>query len=152
MLSINDISALFLVVACVPVVYFDIRYNRVPNWIPGSGIIGGVFLLVFFRRPEFVSYASAFLLGFGLFYVFFCFGWVGGADVKLMAMVGILMGLDFFISAFIAISVAGGIISTGYIIIRLLKGLKVTGIRIPYGTAISIGVYYTVFQTFGINP
>ncbi len=142
-------STVALIISGIPVVYFDLKKNTIPNSVTYTGIGIGLVILVLFRRPEFLNYALAFLLGFGLFYVFFLMGWVGGGDVKLMGMVGILMGLDFLIAVFIYTSIAGGAIALCYLAVNLARRKPVRHLKIPYGTAIVAGIYLEFIRKLG---
>lgn len=135
-----------LILIGIPVVYFDLKCQSIPNVIPYSGIVLGIIALVFFRRPEFLNYTLAFISGFGLFYVFYLFGWVGGADVKLIGMIGLLMGPGFLVESLFYISVFGGLLALGVMGWRFFKKQKVREAKIPYGTAIVAGTYIVLFQ------
>jgi prepilin peptidase CpaA len=143
------ICTLVLIMAGIPVVYFDLKSHTIPNVISYAGIAVGLVVLLVFRRSEFMSFTLAFLLGFGVFFVFYLLGWVGGGDVKLMGMIGLLMGFDFLVSALVWISVAGGVIAIVCLILHAIREKGFSGIRtatIPYGTAIVSGSYYVLFQ------
>ncbi len=143
----NILCALCLVAWGIPIVYFDIRENRIPNALTYSGILVGLAVLVLFRRDALADYGLAFLAGFGVFYVLFMFGWVGGGDAKLMGMIGLLMGLRFLASALVYIALAGGLLALGVMISLRAKGRPIRGARVPYGTAIMAGSYYAIFQS-----
>lgn len=140
------IATALLVVLCVPVVYFELRSNRIPNAITYTGILAGFVLALALRRDDLLNYLAAFLLGFGLFYVFHLFGWIGGGDVKLMGMIGLLMGMNFLLYALVYISVAGGLAAVGVAAWRLVRRQALRGVRIPYGTAIVAGTYFCLVE------
>ena len=146
MSEIDFASTLLLLVLGIPIVYYDLRHRIIPNILTYSGMLAGLVILIFFRHQEFVNYSLAFALGFGVFYVLYMFGWIGGGDVKLMGMIGILMGLPFLINALIYIALAGGLMGLGEIAIRAWRRQTLRSVRIPYGTAIIAGCYYTAFQ------
>jgi prepilin peptidase CpaA len=140
------IAPVFLILAGLPVVYFDLKEQVIPNVIPYTGIALGLLLLVLFRREHFLYYGVAFLLGFGIFYVFYLLGWIGGGDVKLMGMIGLLMGLRFLVQACVYIAVIGGVIGVAYLVVLLIQRRQIRAARIPYGTAIVGGTYVALFQ------
>ena len=143
----NFLCALCLLAWGIPIVYFDIRENRIPNALTYSGIFLGLAVLVLFRRHALPDYGLAFLAGFGVFYVLFMFGWVGGGDAKLMGMIGLLMGMQFLANAMVYIALAGGLLAIGVMIALRAKGQPIRGARVPYGTAIIAGSYYAIFQS-----
>ncbi len=130
----------------IPIVYCDLRHRVIPNILTYAGMLAGLAALVVFRRAEFVNYGLAFILGFGVFYILYMFGWIGGGDVKLMGMVGILMGLPFLVNALVYIALAGGLVGLVEIAVRIRRRQSLRGVRIPYGTAIIAGCYYAAYQ------
>lgn len=140
------LAVCILLLLGVPVVYFELRDRRIPNPITYFGIVAGLLMLLFWRRSEMMHYILAFVAGFGLFYIFFLLGWVGGGDVKLVGMIGILMGGSFLTEALIYTTLAGGLIALGTIIYRLIKRLPLRGVTIPYGTAIVAGSYTVLLE------
>lgn len=140
------IRAVVLLLVGIPVVYYDLRFNRIPNFLTYPGILLGLAFLVFARNDQFLGHSLAFVAGFGLFYAFYLFGWVGGGDAKLMGMIGILMGLDFLVVALVYTALAGGAIALARIAVAMVKKESLRGVRIPYGTAIVAGTYYAVFR------
>lgn len=129
----------------IPVVYFDLVRHRIPNFLTYSGILAGLVILLLFRRPEFVDFAGAFLIGFGVFYVCYMFGWVGGGDVKLMAMVGLLGGRAFLAEVMLVSALAGGAIALCKALVLLFRNQSPRGATIPYGTAIVAGIFVALF-------
>lgn len=144
--SADIIAASLLALLCVPVVYYELSSRRIPNFITYAGIAAGLLIAVIWRRDELFNYLGAFLFGFGLFYVFYLLGWIGGGDVKLMGMVGMLMGLGFLFSTLIYTTLAGGVIAFGVLVYRLLRRLPLRGATIPYGTAIVAGSYICLLE------
>lgn len=144
--SAEAVATVLLVILCVPVVYFELRRNTIPNAITYPGILAGFLIAVLFRRPDILNYLLAFLLGFGVFYVFHLLGWIGGGDVKLVAMIGMLMGLSFLLHALVYISLAGGAVAIVVAVYRLARRRTLRGVTIPYGTAIVAGTYLCIVE------
>lgn len=139
-------ATILLVLLCVPVVYFELRNNTIPNAVTYPGILAGLLIAVLFRRHDILNYLSAFALAFGVFYAFNLLGWIGGGDVKLMAMIGMLMGLRFLLHALVYISLAGGLAAIAVAAYRLVRRKPLRGATIPYGTAIVAGTYVCILE------
>ncbi len=146
MSEVDFVCMALLLLLGIPIVYCDLRHRVIPNILTYAGMLAGLAVLVVFRRPEFINYSLAFILGFGVFYILYMFGWIGGGDVKLMGMVGILMGFPFLVNALVYIALAGGLVGLAEIAVRAWRRQSLRGARIPYGTAIIAGCYYTAFQ------
>ncbi|NCC52765.1 MAG: prepilin peptidase [Spartobacteria bacterium] len=147
----NIICVTYLLISGIFIVYYDLRFNSIPNYLTYAGIVLGLVLLVFTRRTDCLNYIMAFLIGGGLFYAMFLCGWFGGGDVKLVAMIGILMGSRFLLDAMLYMTLAGGCIAVLYIIEHLYHRKPLRGAKIPYGTAIVAGAYFTLFNEIMIS-
>lgn len=147
------LSTAILLLWGIPVVYFDLTRHRIPNFLTYSGICAGLLIFLLFRRDALADYPVAFLIGFGLYYVFYMFGWIGGGDVKLMAMVGLLGGQRFLIETMVCSAVVGGLLALGLALYLLFRGRSPRGANIPYGTAIVAGIYIATFASpGGLSP
>ena len=131
----------------IPVVYFDLTQHRIPNFLTYSGMLAGLVIFLLFRRDQIADFPVAFLIGFGVYYLCYMFGWIGGGDVKLMAMVGLLGGKGFLVEVMLCSAVVGGLIALVYALWLLFRSRSPRGANIPYGTAIVAGIYLAVFTT-----
>ncbi len=131
----------------IPVVYFDLTRHRIPNLLTYSGILAGLVIFLLFRRDQIANYPVAFLIGFGVYYLCYMFGWIGGGDVKLMAMVGLLGGTRFLAEVMLYSAVLGGLIALGVALVLMARSRSPRGAQIPYGTAIVAGIYLVVFSS-----
>lgn len=143
------LSTAILLLWGIPVIYFDLTRHRIPNFLTYSGICAGLLIFLLFRRDDLANYPVAFLIGFGLYYVFYMFGWIGGGDVKLMAMVGLLGGKRFLVETMVCSAVVGGLLALGLALYLLFRSRSPRGANIPYGTAIVAGIYLVVFASPG---
>lgn len=143
---VDTACAVVLILFCIPVVYFDLRCRKIPNAVTYAGILIGLAAMIFLRQSQFMEYAAGLMVGFGLFYILHLFGWIGGGDVKLMAMIGVLMGWHFLAQSLVFIAIAGGVMAMGIAIYLLLQRKPLRGVTIPYGTAIVAGTYYTLWM------
>lgn len=73
----------------------------------------------------------------------FAGGWLGGGDVKLLAMLGLWFDLRSAVALVAAVFLAGGVVAFFYIAARWAKLRKESpnkgGGRVPYGIAIAAG-------------
>jgi leader peptidase (prepilin peptidase)/N-methyltransferase len=134
----------------IVITFIDLEFQIIPDritlpWIPSSLILGATVLPDPFFRYDFLGFKHSLigmLLGGGLFYLIAVIGSavfkkdaMGGGDIKMMAMIGGILGykgviLTTFIGSLIG-SVAG-------IIVIILRGRK-WGIKIPFGPFLAFG-------------
>jgi prepilin peptidase CpaA len=114
------------------------------------------------------------LLGGGIFFLFFLVRGMGAGDVKLMAAIGSLAGVQQSWVIILATAIAGGILAVGYMIFykrfgrtlanvgalvrfHLTSGLQPhpevslqnpEAIRMPYALAIAAGTFYSLGKVF----
>ena len=139
------LSTAVLLLWGVPIVYFDLTRHRIPNFLTYSGILAGLLIFLLFRRDQLANFPVAFLIAFGVYYVCYMFGWLGGGDVKLMSMVGLLGGKGFLVEVMLYSAVIGGLIALGVALTLLFRSRSPRGANIPYGTAIVAGIYLVIF-------
>ena len=123
--------------------WFDLRSRRIPTQLIVLGILVGVLQNALVETPGRFSFGFyGFLLGFGLMFVPYVFGWLGAGDVKLFAVVGLFLGPDSTLNAAIYTAMCGGVLAMLYIITT--KVTKIRGISsnspankttLPYGVA-----------------
>lgn len=96
---------------------WDWRVRRIPNWLCLSGLVAG-FVLNDWRFA---------LGGLGLALVIhlplFALRATGGGDVKLMAALGALLGLDVWLRVFLISAILGGVIALGLVLWRGALGV-----------------------------
>ncbi len=117
----------------------DLHYMIIPN------VILGVFALIFvalrFAIPLYPWWDSVIgaLVGFCILYVIAIAskGGMGGGDIKLYAVIGIVVGVAATILSLFIASVVGLV----YGLLYLRKHEKKKGIPIPFGPAIAIGAW-----------
>lgn len=134
----------------IVITFIDLEYQIIPNGITLSGIplalvFGSTILPDAFSRADLLGFKASIigiLLGGGLFYIIRVLGTLvfkkeamGGGDIKLMAMVGGILGWKgVLLTTFIG-SLAGSIIGISLI---LKKGGE-WGSRIPFGPYLAFG-------------
>lgn len=137
--------------ALIAITFIDLDFQIIPDviTIPGIiiGIVSGSLLMPdpFVRHSPlgFTSSAAGLLLGGGLFYAIAILsrGGMGGGDIKMMTMVGALMGWkSVFLTIFLG-SFMGAIFGI-FLMIARGKGRKT---RIPFGPFLAFGTLVTMF-------
>ncbi|WP_026906273.1 A24 family peptidase [Paucisalibacillus globulus] len=107
---------LFLIVAS----FYDIKYNRIPNWLNVSGvIIGIVYHLIFNQLDGFIHSITGMFVGGGVLFILYLFKAIGAGDVKLFAAIGALAGVLFTLYSIMYSIIFAGII--GLIILLFTK-------------------------------
>ena len=83
------------------------------------------------------------LVGFGLFFLPFVLGGLGGGDVKLVMAVGAIAGPEYTLYAAAYCALAGGVIALALLLIRsgtaYLSGRRQEQVGFPYAIAIAVG-------------
>lgn len=130
------------------VMYYDSTRFIIPNWI--NGIFLALWPVMFLvLRPEIdwpmhlAMFAGAFAVGF----VIFALRWMGGGDVKMLAVCGLWMGTESMMVFLVIMGLLGGALAIGLVLLRkviaiwykpesLPRLLKI-GEPAPYGLAIA---------------
>src|SRR2546427_9421541 len=80
---------------------YDVRYRRIPNWLTVTGAVLGV-ILNWFLDPGLFKWSLAGLgVAFGVYAALYALHAMGAGDVKLMAAVGAVVGLQDWFGIFI---------------------------------------------------
>ena len=153
-------QASFLLVGVLPVLLvaaaiFDLTSFTIPNILPGAML---VLFLIFLSgmalsgHPVSWNEISGHLMagGLGLIagMILFAFGWIGGGDAKLFAMICLWLGWDSLLAYAVTASIAGGVLTLALLWLRglvppvflqrqwVLRLLDPRG-AIPYGVALA---------------
>lgn len=137
--------------ALVVITFIDLDFQIIPDVItlPGIliGIVAGSFLMPdpFIRDSllGFKSSGTGLLVGGGLFYAIAVVsrGGMGGGDIKMMAMVGALMGWKSVLLTIFLGSLTGAAFGI-FLMISEGKGRKT---KIPFGPFLALGTLITLF-------
>ncbi len=146
-------SAVYAVLcsSLIVITFIDLDFQIIPDRITLAGIplgllTGSLLLNDPFMRAELLGYKASLiglLAGGGLFYLVAMLsrGGMGGGDIKMMAMVGALMGWkSVFLTTFLG-SLAGSLIGV-FLIIFKGRGRKT---KIPFGPFLALGALITLF-------
>ena len=137
--------------ALVVISFIDLDFQIIPDKItlPGIplGLIAGSFLLPDpFMTYTVLGYKASligFIVGGGLFYAIALIsrGGMGGGDIKMMAMVGAVMGWKAVLLVTFLGSLIGSVVGV-FLMIAKGKGRKT---KIPFGPFLALGALITLF-------
>ena len=155
---------LLLVPMAVFIMYYDLRYRRIPNLLVAGLLIGGLTINISFGG---VSGGLASIEGLGLaflpMFLIHLFGAMGAGDVKLFGAVGAVVGVSLVPLTFVIVVMLGAVLaiytmmrsgtvfSTLHGVLRIFVGIMpgwemprfaIPSDRkhtIPYGVAIMLG-------------
>lgn len=155
---------MFLVPLAVLIIYYDVRYRRIPNPFVIATLISGLTMNIAFGGLNgVVSSLGGCTLAFILMFVLHVFGGMGAGDVKLFAAIGSIIGSQLVLPTFLVVVLTGGLLATVsilrsgifkttmhrvlQILVGLLPGWQMPRFAvpvdrkhtIPYGAAITIG-------------
>ena len=155
---------LLLVPLAVVVIYYDLRFRRIPNLVVLAALIAGLTINISFGGARgALSSLGGFAIAFIPMFLMHVFGAMGAGDVKLFAAIGAVVGLPLVPTTFVVVVMLGGVLAiysmirSGTVFSTLHGALRVfVGIlpgwemprfslpadrkhTIPYGVAIMIG-------------
>jgi len=122
---------LFLTIVLLIAAVFDLRFQKIPNWLTFSTLVGAIVYHSSIKGTEGLLFSLAGVgLGIAIPIVPYLLGGMGAGDAKLMGAVGGVLGWKGVCLAFLFTGVVGGI----YALVLLASHgwLKETGKR--YGT------------------
>ena len=147
-------SSVVYAVVCsslVAITFIDLEFQIIPDRITLAGIpiglVAGFFLLPDpFMRADLLGYKASLIgmvAGGSLFYLAAVLsrGGMGGGDIKMMAMVGALMGWKSVLLTTFLGSLTGSLIGVFLMVFRG-KGRKT---KIPFGPFLALGASITLF-------
>lgn len=139
----------------------DFVTMRIPNWLVLTLLLGYVVLAplaglsLYQMALGLASAAVVFCLGLGAF----ACGWMGGGDVKLMAVAALWLGLPYLPAFLLWTAILGGLLTLALLLYRSLPlsdafvsrmgwavPLRADENRVPYGVAIALAALL-VFST-----
>lgn len=155
---------LLLVPLAAVVIYYDVRYRRIPNTLVLATLLAGLAINTSFGGMQgTISSAQGFALAFIPMFLMHIFGAMGAGDVKLFGAVGAVLGVGLVPLTFVVVVMlgaalavysmlrAGTVFSTLQGVLRIFVGIlpgwemprfEMPPDRrhtIPYGVAIMLG-------------
>lgn len=165
---------LFLVPLAALIIYYDVRYRRIPNPFVLATLISGLTLNIAAGGVHGgLSSIAGCVLAFILMLFLHVFGAMGAGDVKLFAAIGSVIGVQLVLPTFVVVVLTGGLLALVSILrsgvfattmhrvlqifVGLLPGWQMPKfsvpadrrLTIPYGAAITIG---TIIATAIFHP
>ncbi len=162
--SSEAMKLLLLVPLAVLVIYYDLRYRRIPNLLVLAALVAGLAINIAFGGLQgAMSSAQGFALAFVPMFLMHIFGAMGAGDVKLFGAVGAVLGVGLVPLTFVVVVMlgaalavystlrAGTVFSTLHGVLRIfigfLPGWEMPRFAmppdrrhtIPYGVAIMLG-------------
>jgi len=164
---------LLLVPMAAFIIYYDVRYRRIPNLLVLGLLIGGLTINISFGGLSgALTSVEGFALAFLPMFLIHLFGAMGAGDVKLFAAVGSVIGVSMVLLTFLVVVMLGAalavytmlrsgtVVSTLHGVLRIFVGIMpgwemprfaIPPDRrhtIPYGVAIMVGslIAAAVFQ------
>jgi prepilin peptidase CpaA len=168
--SQNLVNILLLIPLAVVIIYYDVRYRRIPNVVVLATLVSGLATNFGFSGLQGVaSSMEGFALAFVPMLILHIFGAMGAGDVKLFGAIGSVIGASMVFPTFIIVVMLGGMLaivsmlrsgtvfSTMHGVLRMFVGL-LPGWEmprfvmppdrrhtIPYGVAIMLGSLLSTF-------
>lgn len=162
---VESAASVALLLLLVPAVISDVRYQRIPNALVFAFWLAGPFLHgVLAGWAGLANSGLGLVLAFAVTFPLWLVGWFGAGDVKLVAAVGALVGMELIWPTLGAIAVSGLLLALAALVYRGALGralrrwwaslaLSIAGrrqvyitaqgsdaeIRLPYAIAIAVG-------------
>lgn len=158
------LKLLLLVPLAVAVIYYDVRFRRIPNVVVLTALIAGLTLnIILAGKSGALSSIGGFAIAFVPMFLMHIFGAMGAGDVKLFAAVGSVVGVALVPMTFVVVVMLGAVLaiysmirsrtvmSTMHGVLRIFVGIlpgwemprfSLPANRqhtIPYGVAIMLG-------------
>lgn len=155
---------LLLIPLAVTVIYYDVRFRRIPNVVVLTALIAGLTLNISLAgAPGALSSVGGMAVAFVPMFLMHIFGAMGAGDVKLFAAIGAVVGLALVPMTFVVVVMLGAMLavysmirsgtvfSTLHGVLRIFVGIlpgwemprfSLPADRhhtIPYGVAIMLG-------------
>ena len=146
------------------VIYYDVRYRRIPNAFVLATLISGLTMnLALGGLSGGLNSVGGCVFAFILMFILHVFGAMGAGDVKLFAAIGSVIGAHLVLPTFVVVVLTGGLlalvttlrsrvfVTTMHRVLQILVGLLPgwqmpkfsvptdRRLTIPYGAAITIG-------------
>ncbi len=130
----------------------DLVRRQVSNWICLFAFAAGISCLSASRGWHGLS--SSLLgaaSGFAVFAVFYWLGGMGGGDIKLMAGMGAIVGVERILAAALWTAACGGLLAAVWLAVLTLRNLVTSektrgGKSIPYAPAIALGSWLALLS------
>jgi leader peptidase (prepilin peptidase)/N-methyltransferase len=142
--GINDelIPALVFAMILVIIMITDLREMLIPNRVVYSGMVIIAVIRLFIHPLPLSNYGLAFIIGGGILLVISVIGslilrkeGMGGGDLKLFALAGLVLGIKLTVLSIFVSSLLGTLFGVGMMVL----GRYERGKHIPFGPFIAVG-------------
>ena len=113
-LDITKLPLFILVLWLGYMALVDIKHHAVSNTVILTGLIISVLLHLIIMPENLLNMLLGMTAGFGLLLIPFLLGHMGGADLKIFAVIGSYLGANATLSAFIYTLIAGAVFVLAY--------------------------------------
>lgn len=132
-----ELQIIILLSILLPATVFDIKYRKIPNFISMSGwIIGPLLFALSDSLPGILSSVYGFLTIFGITIPFYMIRMMGAGDIKLMASIGAIVGIEYALPVLTGIVLSGGVMG---LIVMVYQRVLVDAFR-RYGGMVGISM------------
>lgn len=127
----------------VSITISDLHTKLIPNKIIFPGMIVFLILRIFTHPLPYTDYLIGFLVGGGIFYFIAIIsrGGMGGGDIKLLAMIGLVLGWQLTLVTILLSSVIGVVFSGILLLLGKIKRKE----PIPFGPYIALAAVIAYF-------
>ncbi|OPX84910.1 MAG: Type 4 prepilin-like proteins leader peptide-processing enzyme [Pelotomaculum sp. PtaB.Bin104] len=134
--TLSALRTVLLFSILVPATVIDLKYKIIPDRLNLAGLILGV-PLIFESKEVFGANAAGFLAGGGLLLLIAVVsrGGMGGGDIKLAAVLGLLLGWKYLLAALFLAFMVGSIAGIIMIVFKLARMKE----PIPFGPYLALG-------------
>lgn len=135
-ISLDALRVLVLFSVLIPATVIDLKYKIIPDKLNLTGFILGL-PFIFESKEVFFSGAIGFFAGGGLLLLIAVLsrGGMGGGDIKLAAVMGLLLGWKYLIVALFLAFIAGGTVGIMMILLKMKKMKE----AVPFGPYLALG-------------
>src|SRR5512132_2688226 len=110
--STATLLQIFLVPLAALVIYYDVRYRRIPNAFVLATLISGITLNALYGGMQGVlTSLGGCAIAFILMFILHVFGAMGAGDVKLFAAIGSVTGAAYVLPMFLVVILMGGLLA-----------------------------------------
>src|SRR5262245_28016389 len=112
-MSPSLMASLFLLVPlAIIIIYYDVRYRRIPNAFVLAALISGLAInATFGGLSGALSSLGGCVFAFVLIFVLHVFGAMGAGDVKLFSAIGAVTGAHLVLPTFFVVVLTGGVLA-----------------------------------------
>jgi len=136
LLYYGGLTALLLVIS-----FIDLDTMVIPTRLVEMGAIWAIAYNLYTEQPVF-DWLLAGVLGYGLFYLIYVFsrGGMGGGDVRLVGLLGLVLGLRLVACALLVALAIGALVA----LLLLTRGRANRKTAVPFGPFLALGWYVAV--------